>query len=154
MSLIEYLKRFPGADKLSFEIRYVFYKMREGEKIYFTALHGGGEARENLVQMLIRDNYAEFYHPYLLERAKSDAPWEELARKVGMIMEGIQTIRGRREEKGGALVQQEYEYVAETHKIYDGSPTFVWEGERVKDIRQVEAFKRLDFKASGECAGE
>jgi len=36
--------------------------------------------------------------------------------------------------------------------ISDGSPTYVWESERVADIRKVEAFKGMAGGASEACA--
>ena len=52
----------------------------------------------------------------------------------------------RMKKEGAALVDKEYRYVTENYGIYDGSPAYVWESEWVRDIREVEAFKRLEFK--------
>ncbi len=66
--------------------------------------------------------------------------------------EGIKKVRDTMKEKGGALVLKEYEYVAGLHQIYDGSPTYVWEGERVKDISEIEALKKMKVEG-GDCSG-
>jgi len=48
-------------------------------------------------------------------------------------------------EGGQALIENEYGYVTGSYQIYDGSPTYIWESERVKDIRKVDAFNSLEF---------
>lgn len=144
--LIDYLSTLPEDIKPSLEIRYIFYKVQDGEKTYFTSSSGGEEVLENLAQMIIRDNYSDLYYPYLLKRAKRIDSWEVLAQEVGMTKEDIKAMGTRIKKEGAALVDKEYRYVTENYGIYDGSPAYVWESERVRDIREVETFKRLEFK--------
>lgn len=151
ISLIETLESLPEETRPSLDISYIFYKKIDGKGTFFTSLGGGEETQENIVQMLIRDHYPDLYYAYLLKRANSDAPWAKVAREVGMTGEDIKIVRDTMKEKGGALAQKEYDYVAGLHQILDDSPTFVWEGERVKDIRIIEAFKGIKIEG-GDCS--
>lgn len=145
-SLLDFLETYPRKSKPSVEIRYIFYKKKEGEKIIFTSLHGEEEVKENLVQIVIRDEYPQFYHNYLLKRVDdSDAPWDKLAKETGMKGKDVKSIERTIEKERETRIQQEYDYVTGTYRIYDGSPTYVWESQRIADIRKVEAFKGLKF---------
>lgn len=145
LSIIDFLKTFPGNPKPILEVHYIFYKKSEDGKTVFTSLHGEEEIQENLVQMIIRDMYPDFYHEYLLHRAKNDTSWEGLVREVGIAEQEIEMITDIINEGGRALIESEYEYVAGTYQVYDGSPTYVWESERVGDIRKIKAFNNLEF---------
>jgi hypothetical protein len=153
-SLLDFLESYPHDPKPSLEIHYIFYKKKEGEKITFTAMHGEEEIRENLVQMVIRNEYPQFYHNYLLKRInESDTPWDRLAKKMGMEDEAVKLIERAIEKERGTLIQKEYGYVTGTYGIYDGSPSYVWESQRIADIREVEAFEGLKFSPD-KCSDE
>ena len=145
-SLLHFLDTYSGKPKPSLELHYIFYKKSDGGKMVFTSMHGEEEIKENLVQMVIRDKHPLFYHDYLLRRiANNDASWDTLAREIGMKREDMKSIEQTIEAERNTLIQQEYDYVTGTYGIYDGSPNYVWESERVANIREVEAFKDLTF---------
>ena len=58
-----------------------------------------------------------------------------------------QTMMKQRE----TLILTEYEYATGRYGISDGSPTYVWESERVADLRKIEAFKGMAGGASEAC---
>jgi len=150
-SIIDFLRDFSGDTKPSLEVRYIFYQRNEGGKTIIGSLHGEGEVQENLVQMIIRDMWPQFFLDYLLRRTQSDTPWDEVARTAGMSTEDIEHVKSTMKEGREALIQAEYDYATKSYQIYDGSPTYVWESERVADIRKVKAFNDLKFK-SGTCS--
>lgn len=153
-SILEFLETYSEHPKPSLEIRYIFYKKDEGGKQVFTSMHGEQEIEENLVQMVIRDGYPEFYHNYLLKRVDdNDTPWNELAKETGLKDEEVKSIERTIEKERETLIQQEYDYVTGTYQIYDGSPSYVWECERVADITKVDAFKGFKF-SSDRCSDE
>ena len=41
--------------------------------------------------------------------------------------------------------------MAGRYQIYDGSPTFVWESERIEDISQIKAFGDMDLSFNETC---
>jgi len=153
-SILDFLDTYPGKSKPALEIRYIFYKKNEGENSVFSSMHGKEEIRENLVQIVIRDNYPQFYHNYLLKRVDdNDTPWDELAKATGMKDKDIKSIERTIAKERETLIQKEYDYITGTYQIYDGSPTYVWECEKVADITKVEAFEGLKF-SSDRCSEE
>ena len=117
-----------------------------------TSLLESKDGEENLVQMVIRDGYPEFYHNYLLKRVDDkDTPWDKLAKETGLKDEEVKSIERTIEKERETLIQQEYDYVTGTYQIYDGSPSYVWECERVANIRPLEVFRGLKF-SSDRCS--
>jgi len=143
VSLINYLQNRSGKNQPQLDIRYIFYTNEQNGKKTFASLHGEEEIMENLVQMVIRDKYPQFFHRYLLKRADDHYPWEKTAKVIGMKDDEIKAIGQILATGREALIQKEYNYVVETYGQVEASPTYVWEGERVTDIRQVDAFKDL-----------
>jgi hypothetical protein len=43
-----------------------------------------------------------------------------------------------------SMIRQEYDYVARQCEILDGSPSYLWESEKVMDLRRVPGFKGID----------
>ena len=43
-----------------------------------------------------------------------------------------------------ALIRSEYDYVAGQCEVTDGSPSYLWESQKVADIRKVAVFKGID----------
>lgn len=145
LSLLDFLQSRAGKNKPALDIRYIFYAKDQNGKTAFTSMHGEEELQENLVQMLIRDRYPEFFHRYLIKRADDRCAWQDVARQIGMKPEAVQAITASLEHERETLLQNEYEYVAGAHQVLDGSPTFVWEGERIADIQQIDTFKGFSF---------
>lgn len=154
VSLLDFMGTNSIDAEICLEIRYIFYKKFGWDSEVFTALHGESEVKENLVQMIIRDNYPHFFHHYLFVRATNSEPWENIARKIGIEDEDIKSIALTIQDQKEALIQTEYSYVTRTYQIYDKSPTFVWEGEIVDDITTIEEFEGLNvsFSQSESCS--
>lgn len=142
-SLLNYLQSYSGKTKPDLNIHYIFYANKHEGKVSYSAMHGEEEIKENVVQMLIRDRYPQYFHRYLLGRVDNHCSWENLAKELGMKDEEIKSIAQALVSERDSLIQKEYAYVTETCGIYDGSPTYVWEGERVAEIRHVERFKDM-----------
>jgi hypothetical protein len=141
----------PGRPRL--DVRYIFYQRESGGTNHFTALHGEPEVKENLTQLLLRERYPQLLPLYLrLRSGCGDQPFARVAAQVGLSPSEIQEIEQFIVRERDALIQAEYAYVAGTHGIQDGSPTYVWESEQVTDLRQVEALKSVTLAASGECS--
>ena len=143
-ALISYLTTIPEGSRPSIEVHYIFYKRTGDEGDTFTTLHGPGETKENLVQICIRDWHPLLFHDYLFARAESEEQWEELARQVGLQEVDIKKIDRAAEEDWSDIISREYAYVVGKYGIYDGSPTYVWEGSRVADLSQVDVFAKLN----------
>jgi hypothetical protein len=93
--------------------------------------------------MVIRDKYPRYFHSYLLKRADDHCPWEKTAKAIGMKDDEIKAIAHTLATERESLIQKEYDYAVEAYGHVEASPTYIWEGERVPDIRQIEAFKEM-----------
>ena len=115
-------------------------------------MHGHKELMENLVQILIRDNFNQYFFPYLLERNQDkNISWQESAAEVGISDKDIKIIENKIITEQQKLIQTEYDYAVHTYKITDGSPTYVWESEIIPNIRKIELFQDLDFSTHKKC---
>lgn len=150
--LYDFLARTNSPSKPKLDIRYIFYKQSKDGKEVFASMHGEPEVAENLVQMVIRDRFASLFEPYLRLRASNaSAGWKALAGQVGLAQENISQIEEAIATNREELIRQEYDYVAGQCEILDGSPSFLWESEKVKDLKRVPAFKGID-STDGTCA--
>jgi hypothetical protein len=133
--------------KPKLEVRYIFYKQQKDGKGVYTSLHGEEEVTENLVQMVLRDRYAALFEPYVRQRATSgNLPWRKLLEQAGSSKLLLDEIEAAITSERDALIQAEYNYVTGQYGITDGSPSYVWESERVMDLTKIERFKALkDF---------
>ena len=119
----------------------------------FVALHGEPEIVENLAQMVIRDRSPEVFRKYLgLRAANAAVPFAKLAVQAGLKESEVRDIGQTMVREREALILKEYEYATGRYGITDGSPTYVWESERVADLRRIEAFKGMAGGASEACA--
>jgi len=145
--LLGFLKstNFVAAPKL--EIHYLFYKQQKDGMDVYTSLHVEDEVTENLVQMILRDNFSTQFEPYLRLRASSgDVPWQKLLAQMGWTNPAIDGLEATIASQRDRLIQTEYDYVVGQYGITDGSPSYVWEGQRVMDLTKLERFKALkDF---------
>jgi len=133
-----------GGQVPQLDVHYILYKRQVGGQDTFTSMHGEEEITEDLVQIVIRDKFQKSFMEYLLQRAKSDMPWMQVAGEAGLDGTAVAAIDAEVKANREALLKREYEYVAETYLVYDGSPTYVWEGVRLPDIRQAKPFAALD----------
>jgi len=148
-SLISFTDTLPDDQKPDISIRYIFY-FRDNK---FGSMHGEPEVMENLVQMLVRDDFREHFHPYLLRRNEDGkTPWQELAKEIGMSDEAVQGIGDKIAAEREKLIRAEYNYAAGTYGITDRSPTYVWESEIIPDIRKIGMFEGLVFSTEEKCS--
>ncbi len=152
VALYTFLGKARGSALPAVEVHYLFYKVKKEGKEVFTSRHGEEEVIENLVQMVIRDYHPHAFQPYLMLRANSgNAAWKKLAEQAGLsgaeIAEVEEVVTNQREP----LVQKEYDYATGRYEIYDGSPNYVWESERVGDLRKIEVFKGMDGAGEQVC---
>lgn len=116
----------------------------------FTCLHGDGEADENVIQMIIRDQFPDRFFDYLMKRTTSEAPWREVAASVGFDQVAIEAVERAMVDKRD-LMAAEYAY-AQARNVPPVSPTYLWEGRVLKDLDQLPAFKGIKLQA-GSCGG-
>jgi len=133
------------------DFRYLFIPVYQSNPPAFTCLHGEGEVVENLVQMVIRDQFERVFFDYLLKRASSDAAWEELAKDVGLDEVAIATIEANLTQRRGELIAAEYAYVT-ARNVPLASPTYMLGGRIVKDPQTVPLLKGITVQA-GQCGG-
>ncbi|MDM8555539.1 hypothetical protein QUF75_12475 [Desulfococcaceae bacterium HSG7] len=148
-ALIDFIDTLPDDQKPAVSIRYIFnYKNKK-----FSSLHGEPEIMENLVQMVIRDGFREYFHPYLLKRGEDEkTPWPELAKEIGMSDEAVKGIEDKITKERQKLIQTEYNYAAGTYGIISRSPTYIWESEIIPDIRKIKMFKEVTFSTEEKCS--
>lgn len=151
-SVIDRARSEPSAPRL--DVRYIFYRL-DGSPAgspQYTSLHGEAEIEEDLVQIVVRDTYPERFQAYLVERSTSDAPWSEVLHKAGLGAAEETYVRERITHEREALIAAEYAYVFGVHGIRDGSPTFVWESERIDDLNTLPWLRGLDSQVQP-CTG-
>ena len=151
-SILNFLDTVPETVRPTLDVRYIFSKKNVNGKKTLTALHGEEEVQENLVQMVIRDNYPTIFHDYLLMRIDdATATWQKLVEELGMDDTAKQAIGQIIAEQRDQLIRNEYNYVTGIYKILS-SPSYVWESQKVADIRTIELFKDLVFSTTGNCS--
>lgn len=151
--LIEFLENYSSRPKPILEIHYLFYMKNSDKDGIFASLHGEEEIEENLIQLVIRDKYPESFFSYLLLRAgDNEIPWFQIVEDIGLDYKDIQMITKTIEDERDALIQNEFNYVTKRYEIFDGSPTYVWESELVKDISKVKTFKGLKSSSLEACS--
>ena len=152
-AVIDFLENYTSSPKPLLEIHYLFYKKDGKENGAFTSLHGDEEVAENLLQIVIRDKYPEFFFKYIIRRARdNDIPWFKLVEDIGLNYKDIQIITNVVEDEREELIQKEYDYASKTYGIYDGSPTYVWESKRVSSLGNIEYFHGLESSSSESCS--
>ncbi len=142
----------PDGQTPQLDVHYILYKRQVDGKDKFTSMHGEDELNEDLVQIVIRDRFPKSFPEYLGQRAAGDAPWKQIASDAGMDAAAVNAIETEIKANREALLKREYDYVAELYLVYDGSPTYIWEGVRIPDIRQVKPFAGLDVTKEA-CKG-
>lgn len=151
-SLIDRVRSEPSAPRL--DVHYIFYRLdgAPAGSPQYTSLHGDAEIEEDLVQIVVRDTYPDRFQGYIVERSGSDAPWAEVLRKAGLGAAEEAYVRERITNERETLIAAEYAYVFGVHGIRDGSPTFVWESERIDDLNTLPWLRGLDPQAQP-CTG-
>ena len=144
--LFDFLSRTNLSTAARLEIHYIFYKQNKGGKDVFISMHGDAEVNEDLVQMTIRNHFPpKVFESYLRIRNKDGSgDWKKLAQQAGLTIDNLGFIEGTISANRDSLIRAEYDYVAGQCKITDGSPSYLWESEKVTDIRKLPAFKGID----------
>lgn len=149
IALINFIDSYKGNDKPVLKLRYIFYKMDQGKSNDYTSLHGPEEVKENVVQIIIRDHYPDFFINYLKQRFYSTAAWEILAQHTGMNETQVRDIKNRLDKDSITIIQTEYAYLTNEYAIYDGSPTFIWEGRKLNELQDIPLFKEMSLSGEG-----
>ncbi|MCP4119992.1 MAG: hypothetical protein GY737_32265 [Desulfobacteraceae bacterium] len=148
-SLINYIDTLPDDQRPDISIRYIF-NLKNNK---FTSMHGEPEIAENLVQMVVRDEFQDYFHPYLLQRCNDmERPWREVAKEIGISDKKVAHIENKIATERKKLILAEYNYAVLTYDITDRSPTYVWESEIISDVRKIEVFKDLVFSTDKKCS--
>jgi hypothetical protein len=135
------------------EFRYLFYRSESGGRVAWTSMHGESELAENLVQMILRDEFPGYYASYVLARitAGDQADWRDVARGAAVDAETIAAVDEIARTERDVRIEREWRYAVEQYAIRDGSPTFVWESRVVRSLRSVRAFEGVET-SSESCA--
>jgi hypothetical protein len=151
--LYSFLEGTNVVQKPKLEIHYLFYKQQKDGRDLFTSLHGEDEITENLVQIVIRDRFPPLFEHYVRQRANGGhLPWRKLLEQVGLAKPTIDEIEATITSQRDSLIQAEYNFVTGQYGIYDGSPSYVWESERVMDLAKIEPFKGLSGFSGEPCS--
>ena len=95
--------------------------------------------------MMIRDHLTPFFESYVRLRNKNgSADWQKLAEEAGLNKDNIAFIETTITTNRDALIRQEYNYVAGQCEVTDASPSYLWESQKVPDIRKVAIFQGID----------
>ncbi len=135
---------YTGNQDVSLEVKYIF-DLKDGQ---YASLHGEQEIIENLVQMIIRDQYKSFYAEYMILRSNElRSDWNILAKKCGLSEKQIKSITKMINDDRDFLINAEYD----NNRKFDASPSFVWKGEEVLFLQHIQDFSDLQFKQDGSC---
>ncbi len=152
LALYQHLSQTNTHRPINLELHYILYRQKQDGKEVFTSLHGEEEITEDLVQIVMRDRCSPWLRPYVVRRATGDkAPWRTVAENAGVPPEVVAEIESTITKDRDTLLQAEYDYVFGQHRISDNSPTYVWEGERLQDIHQLNGFESLDTSSQQQC---
>lgn len=125
-------------DQIKLEVHYIFTKK---DSIY-TSLHGEQEIVENIVQIVIRDKFPQFFTEYLKQRIISPSEtWQQIATNSNINKKIIQEINAEITSNRNLIIQNEYSYMIENYQQINSSPTFIWESEIVNSLDEIPRFK-------------
>ena len=79
-----------------------------------------------------------------LRNDDSRAEWQKVAGQAGLHKNDVVFIQTGITTNREAIIRQEYDYVAGQCEILDGSPSYLWESQKVADIRKLDAFKGIN----------
>ena len=152
-ALYSFLERTNINPAPNLEIRYIFYRQQKDGQEVFAAMHGESEITENLVQIVIRDQFQQSFKTYLrLRTTNGSLPWPAVASEAGLGQDAIAEIEKTIVSQRYSLIRKEYDYVSGQHEVLDGSPSYVWESERVTDLKSIDEFSGMEDSAHGNCS--
>jgi hypothetical protein len=151
--VLAFLSQTNDVTRPRLEVHYIFYKQQKDGHEVFSSLHGEEEIIEDLVQIVIRDRHPQSINGYLrLRTGNGSTPWLQLAEQVGLCPSDLGEIMNLITNQRDQLIRAEYEYVTGRYGITDGSPTYVWESERVPDLSHIATFKGLEAVSVETCS--
>lgn len=153
VGIVNHLLKMADEERPNLVVRYIFYRSAGDSVGGYTSLHGAEEVKESAVQIGMRDGHPECFERYLLLRAERSGAWDVLAREAGLSKAEVEVLAQTIKEHGSELIAKEYASVAGERWVYDGSPSFFWEGEPVRNLRSLVPFRELDL-AKENCAGK
>lgn len=147
LSVLNQLESIKAEDKPQLDIRYIFYATQDGYK----SMHGEEEIVEDLVEIVIRNNYPEYFLNYLKEKFNNpNNTWQNVASMVGIKNKEIEVVEQTIADSRDEIIEQEYDYVANKNHVLDGSPTFLWESKQIKNLRKLKGFEHFSL-GGGSC---
>jgi len=148
-SICNFINTIPESKKPHIKIHYIFFLKKQG----FTSLHGEDEVIENLVQILIRDNYNNYLLKYIEHRLDDNqSNWKDIAKKTGLNIETINNIETKINTKKKSLIQSEYDYVAGLYGVFNKSPAYVWESMKIENLNEIDIFQNLRLPDKRRCS--
>lgn len=142
----------PSDAAFDLSVRYLFTVIQSDDKRTYGSLHGEPEIRENLVQMILRDEYPHLFRNYLNLRIKSDEPWQSLVAELGLKDDDLAYINDRITRDRDALIAAEHASVQSRFGTVAGSPTFFWNSRPIKDLADVPHLRGV-ASIAGQCGG-
>lgn len=148
--VLDKLDQLPPKNKFSLEVHYIFYKKDD----VYASLHGEAEVTEDIVQMVIRDLYNQYFFDYLKHRIKEPGlDWKEVARQTKIKEIDISKIKDITEKKRNELIKAEVNYSISNFQHIDASPTYIWESEIVSNPNDIDILKSNQLMDNEKCKG-
>lgn len=153
-------QRSQSLPQLQLQVRYIFKENRENGVATYTALHGDAERTENLVQIVLRDEFAANFEDYLFARASAnpdaapsvDKPWQDIARGIGMSDQDIAHVQARINTSADQLIAAELAEARANYGELNASPTFIYESVVLPGPEGVPGLDTLNL-GTGSCDG-
>lgn len=153
-------QRSQSLPPLQLQLRYIFKENHENGVTTYAALHGDTERAENLVQIVLRDEYTANFEDYLFARASAnldaspslDKPWQDIVRGIGMSDQEIAHIQARINSSADQLIAAELADSRAHYGDLNASPTFIYESVVLPGPEGVPGLDTLNL-GSGSCDG-
>ncbi len=134
--------------QIKLEVHYIFSKKNNN----FTSLHGEPEIIEDMVQMVLRDNYPSLFQSYLRQRVIFlSESWQIVAGKANINKKIIEQIDNKIANERNAIISKEYDYMINNYQMIDASPTYIWESDVVNSLDKLPMFKGGQSVGEGKC---
>jgi|GEM_PF-5530899 len=151
-------QRSQSLPPLRLQVRYIFKENRENGVNTYTALHGDIERTENLVQIVLRDEFTAFFDDYVFARASAnpdaspgiDKPWQDIARGIGMTDQDISHVQARINTSADQIIAAELADTRANYGDLNASPTFIYESVVLPGPEGVPGLGTLNL-GSGSC---
>lgn len=147
-----------GLGGVRLHCRYIFKELRSERGSTFSALHGDVEFEENVVQIILRDEFTAHYEDYVLARVTAnptasqdqDRSWTEVAREVGLSEADVSKVKETVRTRGNQIVAAEVAEIRDRYGEINASPTFIYESMVLPGPEGVPGLESLDL-GTGSC---